>query len=453
MNSINIFILLVLPFLLYASDNPKTDFPLHSTGSLSFDVDLFQSDGPGDSTTLEIIYAVFLADKVEQQDQQQNTTTLLIDLKISDKEGRLLVDLSERKDVLVTDSSGQSAYTTFMDIKGFNVLPDTVSLDLKIQESLNGSRGFVLQSFVMRSFDKGFSLSDLYFASHVQRAQGTGVFEKSGVMLVPNPSRLFFVNGETPKIFIYYEINNLTYHAGKPTYYEANSFIEDMAGNEVQSNSRKQIKVTSENTSRIKVIPISGFSNGIYHLTIEIFDIASGLRKEIGGYFKVDKGNANETNILPMSEAEEKKYFDQIKYIASEREKDLFNTLDARGKQEFILHFWKSKDPTPGTTENEFMIEHFRRLDVAENKYKGGISSDMGRVYIMYGPPEDIERENTMEMTGTRSIEIWVYILDGRTDFVFSDRDGDGSYTLIHSTHRDEYSNPGWRDQISGWGN
>ena len=58
-----------------------------------------------------------------------------------------------------------------------------------------------------------------------------------------------------------------------------------------------------------------------------------------------------------------------------------------------------------------------------------------------------IERDNAM-MMGAQSIETWVYILDGRTDFVFVDRDGDGTYALIHSTHRDEYSNPGWKEQV-----
>jgi len=448
------FFSIPLIFCLYvngwASGNTKSVFPLHSRGSLQFDVDVVQMDGKADSTFIEVIYSVFLSRKDSSHSENNNTTDLGIYLRISDKSGQLITSAMETRSVLLYDSLNQSRYTTFMDIKRFNLEPDTIMLDLKIKESLTGLKGSVSQSFTIRSFKKEFSLSDLYFASHAQKARGQSVFNKGGIMLVPNPSRLFFVNGETPKVFVYYEINNLTYDENNTTFYEVTSLVLDMAGNQMFSNPRRQIKISSTNTSRIKVIPIGDLSSGIYHLVIEVIDMASGLKQEVDGYFKVDSGNIAETNLIPMSEEEEKKYFDQIKYIATDQEKEIFEQLDPRGKQEFLIHFWKSKDPNPETAENEFMIEHFRRLGVAEHKFKGGIDSDMGRVYIMYGPPTDIEREHTM-LIGAQSVETWVYVLDGRSDFIFIDRDGDGKYTLIHSTQRDENHNPNWRDQISTW--
>jgi len=434
-----------------ANNNSESNFPSHSTGSLRFDVDVCQLDGSGDSTKIEIIYSVFLSKENTIKTAEENITTLSIDLRISNNSGQLIRHIAENKSVSLYDSLNQSNFITFMDIKKFNILADTVLLDMKIEESQKATMGQVSQSFTIRQFEKEFSVSDLYFASHVQRASGTSVFNKGGIMLVPNPSRLFFVSGKTSKVFVYYEINNLTFDANKPSFYEANAIVQDLSGAEVFKNPRKQTKVTTKNTSSIMVIPFNEFSSGVYQLTIDVLDIASGLRHEVSSYFKVDRGEAGKTNILPMSEAEEKKYFEQIKYIATDQQKDIFNKLDPRGKQEFLLHFWKAKDPDPGTPENEFMIEHFRRLDTAERKFTGGNNSDMGRIYITYGPPVDIERQNPM-MIGARSIEIWAYVLDGRTDFVFLDRDGDGKYVLIHSTHRDEYSNPYWQEQIRSWG-
>jgi GWxTD domain-containing protein len=433
-----------------ASTNSKSIFPLHSSGSLKFDVDVCQMDGAADSTRIEIIYSVFLTKQNSVSSAEEDITTLSIDLGIHNKSGQLLAKISENKSVSLFDSLNQNSYTTFMDIKKLSLMPDTITLDLQIQESLMGLKGEVSQSFLARPFKKEFSLSDLYFASYAQRAGENSVFNKGGLMLVPNPSRLFFVNGATPRIFAYYEINNLTYDVNKASFYEVNTVVQDMAGKQMFNDPRKQIKVTSENTSRIKVVPISELNNGVYHLTVDVLDIASGLQQEVDGYFKVDRGGTRGANLLPMSEDEAQKYFDQIKYIATDQEKDIYSKLDPRGKQEFLLHFWKSRDPDPGTPENEFMIEHFRRLDEAEQRFKGGSSSDMGRVYIMYGPPADIERENLM-IIGAQSVETWIYTLNGRSDFVFIDRDGDGKYTLIHSTHRDENYNPNWKDQISTW--
>jgi len=305
----------------------------------------------------------------------------------------------------------------------------------------------VLQSFEVRRFENIFSLSDLYFVLHVQRANGASVFAKGGVMLIPNPSRVFFTSGGVSKIFVYYEINNLTFTAANPSFYEANTIVRDIAGNEMFISPRKQFKITSENSSRIEVIPIDDFGSGIYHLIVEVIDISSGIRRQIDGYFQIDKGDIKETNLLPMSEEDEKKYFDQIKYIATDQEKEVYSQLDPQGKQEFILRFWKAKDPDPETPTNEFMTEHFRRIAYVEQKFAGGIDSDMGRVYIMYGSPLDIERQ-TSTAGSAQAVEIWSYAIDGRTDFVFIDRDGDRKFVLAHSTHKDEYSNPDWQEKV-----
>ena len=82
-----------------------------------------------------------------------------------------------------------------------------------------------------------------------------------------------------------------------------------------------------------------------------------------------------------------------------------------------------------------------------QSEFKGGISSDMGRVYIIYGSPVDIERQSSM-LSSAQAVEIWSYAVDGRTDFVFIDRDGDGKFVLVHSTHRNEYSNPDWQENM-----
>ncbi len=441
-----VFLILLMNHELVAGAN-GSEFPVHSSGSLAFDVDLIQSDGPGDSTAIEIIYSVFLSKQDSIQSKEQNITTLSFNLQIHNRSGQLLRSFKESKSVSLYDSLNQNNHSTFIDIRKFSLLPDTVLFSMKIEDSVSGKKGHVSQSFKIRRFKKTFTISDLYFVSHVQRAKSPSIFEKGGVMLVPNPSRLFFVSGDAPKFFVYYEINNLTHNKGNPSFYEANSIVRDMAGNEIFKMPGKQIKVTSPNTSRINVIPIGDFSSGVYRLNMLVTDLESGKRAETGSFFQIDRGDTKKTDVLLMSEEQEKKYLDQIKYVASDLEKDIFARLNPTGKQEFLLRFWKSKDNTPATAENEFMIEHFRRYAIAENKFKGGTSSDMGRVYIMYGSPVDIERQASMT-SSAQAVEIWAYAVEGRTDFVFVDRDGDGKFVLVHSTHRDEFSNPGWQNNL-----
>jgi len=93
--------------------------------------------------------------------------------------------------------------------------------------------------------------------------------------------------------------------------------------------------------------------------------------------------------------------------------------------------FWKARDPDPSTVRNEALVEFFRRVRYANQHFGGtddGWKSDRGRVYIIYGPPTDVE---TRPMSGNSPpYEVWYYTDSGRV-FVFVDRAGFGRYELI----------------------
>ena len=69
-----------------------------------------------------------------------------------------------------------------------------------------------------------------------------------------------------------------------------------------------------------------------------------------------------------------------------------------------------------------------------------------GRVVIMYGTPDDIERHPSE--TETRPYEIWSYNnIQGGVIFVFVQRNTAGDYELVHSTHRNELHDENWDRQ------
>ena len=68
------------------------------------------------------------------------------------------------------------------------------------------------------------------------------------------------------------------------------------------------------------------------------------------------------------------------------------NTDDER--EQFVEQFWLRRDPTPDTVENEFKEEHYRRIAYANEHYASGIpgwKTDRGRIYITFGPPDEID--------------------------------------------------------------
>jgi GWxTD domain-containing protein len=91
-----------------------------------------------------------------------------------------------------------------------------------------------------------------------------------------------------------------------------------------------------------------------------------------------------------------KKWLDEdVVYIISDEERKAFKQLsNDEERDQFIEAFWQRRDPTPDTEENEFKEEHYRRIEYANEHFAAGIpgwKSDRGRIYIMYGPADEIE--------------------------------------------------------------
>jgi GWxTD domain-containing protein len=84
-----------------------------------------------------------------------------------------------------------------------------------------------------------------------------------------------------------------------------------------------------------------------------------------------------------------------LAYIITGEERQAFNRLGTdEEREQFLEQFWRRRDPTPDTEENEFKEEHYRRIAYANERYASGLpgwKSDRGRIYIMYGPPDEID--------------------------------------------------------------
>ena len=85
-----------------------------------------------------------------------------------------------------------------------------------------------------------------------------------------------------------------------------------------------------------------------------------------------------------------------VSYILTDGERAEFGALTSTAdRKAFIEEFWRRRDPTPETPENEFKDEHDRRVAYANARWQfasgAGWKSDQGRIYIIYGPPDVIE--------------------------------------------------------------
>jgi GWxTD domain-containing protein len=91
-----------------------------------------------------------------------------------------------------------------------------------------------------------------------------------------------------------------------------------------------------------------------------------------------------------------RKWLDEdVRWIITDEERSAFMQLsNDEERDQFIEAFWQRRDPTPDTEENEFKEEHYRRIAYANEHFAAGIpgwKSDRGRIYIVYGPADEIE--------------------------------------------------------------
>ena len=91
-----------------------------------------------------------------------------------------------------------------------------------------------------------------------------------------------------------------------------------------------------------------------------------------------------------------KKWLEEdVRWIITDEERKAFMQLsNDEERDQFIEAFWQRRDPTPDTEENEFKEEHYRRIAYANEHFAAGIpgwKTDRGRMYIVFGPPDEID--------------------------------------------------------------
>jgi len=175
---------------------------------------------------------------------------------------------------------------------------------------------------------------------------------------------------------------------------------------------------------------------------------------------------------------------DNVHFLLSAEGEEKFARLHPGEQERFLEHFWSERDPSPGTAANEARDEFLKRvahanLNYAPNSSTPGIFSDMGRVYVRYGEPNEVLKQviptgdNTLltvikELMDTeerplgdvhqkgpggdiRPYEVWIY--EGEIPvppdadpkvprnarhrkllFLFVDEQGTGDYRLRYST-------------------
>jgi len=131
-----------------------------------------------------------------------------------------------------------------------------------------------------------------------------------------------------------------------------------------------------------------------------------------------------------------KTWLDEVEPIITKNERAVFKDLQKEeDRKKFQSLFWKVRDSTPGSPENEFMTEFYSRRRYAESRLEGA-QSDRGRIYIILGKPAEVQ--NFSGSDKVVDCELWIYQAEGRSGLpplmylLFYRRDEAGEYKLYY---------------------
>jgi GWxTD domain-containing protein len=103
---------------------------------------------------------------------------------------------------------------------------------------------------------------------------------------------------------------------------------------------------------------------------------------------------------------------EELRYIATSDElEQLEKTTSSAEIDAWLDRFWQARNVT-GSVQNDARIEYMHRVQVANQKYgtprRMGVSTDRGRVLLLYGQPDHVEPANSTLLGSDRKYELWV---------------------------------------------
>jgi GWxTD domain-containing protein len=309
-----------------------------------------------------------------------------------------------------------------------------------------------VKSFVSDNLD----ISDLEMAYDIVPMKTDTILSalmKADRRVIPNPSR--YISNEDSLLYFYCEVYNLAQREGASDEFEIKATLLDSYGYELREYPVVRNKKPGTTAVITEALPVKGLPGGSYELNVRVEDIATGRKvvstKKFMLIYAFDQLTPTMTSPDSLTVDDAKLMEQVIRYITSKEEKETYNELNLEGKKLWLKAFWDRKNPNADSKVNTYKNEIFRRFLYANYYYSGsavkrtdGWSSDRGRVYIQYGPPDQIDqRPSTMDQ---KPYERWLYFRipgqSGGNYFIFVDETGYGNYQLRHSTVKGETSNP-----------
>ncbi|MFN3562014.1 MAG: GWxTD domain-containing protein [Chloroherpetonaceae bacterium] len=314
----------------------------------------------------------------------------------------------------------------------------------------------------LKPFDSdSLRVSDIELAFNIFKSENkNSPFYKNSLEVIPNPTAIYGNTVSTVSIYleIYNLVRNLRLNSDSlytRTYLSRNDLVLE------ETERRKVRRRTADAIVYVEKIPIDSLLSGKYEYHFELSDSSfkpiirrsksifiynPNIKPEMVAERNMD---ALAMEFAGVSEELLDEMRQQIEYIITGDEREAYKKVKTvEEKRNFFERFWAVRGGTSARRA------YMNKIEEANRRFSQGSTPgykmDKGRVFIKYGEPQNIERENAS--SNQKPYEIWQYEnlqAQGNVIFVFADRMGFGRYELIHSTAIGEVFNQNWQQVVN----
>jgi GWxTD domain-containing protein len=400
-----------------------------SQGDIRFGIDtaLFDYTGTG-SLGLEIYQQLDIEQLSMDQDSMARFSTVIV--LISGNGDTVAVDQWNSETIWAQNRSVVNSTV-------LSVMPGEYVLNVVVTDAGNGREGQLSRSVGIESPEH---LSEIELAKAVVPAQEESFnpLRKGELIIYPAASGSYTLP-EEHTLYYYVEI----YNAGGCTLH-MQSQLQTYAGEIIFARPWVPLAVPdgADAISLVDSLDLRVIRNsGLHRMVLEI--VIQGDTLEVEKFLMVRREaelisesggeSPEEVTVLP--------YPEHFRLILSARERDIYDNLEEDAAVRFYSAYWLGR--TEQRQQFEIRCSESERYSGA---FKDGWETDRGRVYVIYGAPDDIE---AFLFQGDRiPHEIWYYHESMNERFIFADRWGLGEYEQIFSTLEGEISYSNWEEMM-----
>ena len=306
--------------------------------------------------------------------------------------------------------------------------------------------------------------SDIELLDSYWKASEENELTKSGYHMIPLVSNYF--GPEFDKLAYYFEIYNSPSDSLGMLLLKQSIKIKSTQKIAGQYNKIKKVP-TEAIYPVINTFDLNNLPTGNYELSIELINQKNSVifkstidfqRTNLNNSMQLDRLNAvliNHTFVSSISSDSISDFINCLSPIASRMESNIIDkkskNINDTLKRQFLYSFWYNRQPdNPELAWQKYKAEIDKADQLFSTKVRRGYQTDMGRIFLKYGPPNTItDRPNE---PSAYPYQVWHYYKIGKFNnkrFIFYKPDlGTNEYVTLHSTLQGEYFNRNWKTDL-----